>query len=46
MTSANAELNGEFNQIQMKIEIEVKMGEKRHFKEKISKIYKKFHNVT
>ena len=46
MTSRNAQ----FNQIRLKIEIEVKIGEneekKRQLKRKICKKYKKFDNLT
>ena len=48
MTPTNAELNGEFNDIGLKIEIEAKIPEekkdKRHLEEKISLNYTKMRN--
>ena len=50
MTSGNAELNGEFNDIRLKIETEAKIGEKkkktRQLEEKICLNCKKFDNFT
>ena len=46
MTPRNAELNDEFKEIPLKIEIEVKRGgKKRLWQEKICKIYKNFDNL-
>ena len=48
MTGENAEFSCEYNEIQLKIQIELKMGEKKEkqprFKDKIGKIARKFHN--
>ena len=48
MTPRNAELNGEFNDIRLKIHIEPKIGETkkktRHLEEKICLYYRKFDN--
>ena len=48
ITRRAVEFNGEFNQIQLRIEIEAKIGEKtkenRHLEDKIQKSYKKFDN--
>ena len=50
ITGRNAELNGEFNDIRLKIEIEAKIGEKkkktRQLEEKICLNYEKFSNFT
>ena len=50
MTPTNAELNGEFNDIRLKFEIEAKISEetkqKRHLQEKICLNYTKFSNFT
>ena len=47
MTPTDAELNGEFNEIRLKIQIEAKISEekkqKRHLQEKICLNYTKFH---
>ena len=49
MTGENAKFSCEYNEIQLKIQIELKMGEKKkekqpHFKDKIGKTARKFHN--
>ena len=50
MTLTNAELNGQFNDIRLKIQIEAKIPEenkqKRHLEGKICLNYTKFHNFT
>ena len=50
MTPTNAELNGEFNEIRLNIQIEPKIPEekkqKRHCEEKICFNHTKFHNFT
>ena len=50
MTSTNAEFNGEFNDIPLKIQLETKITEhnkqKAHLEEKICLNYTKFHNFT
>ena len=50
MTPTNAELNGEFNDMPLKIHIEVKTAEqkkqKRHLQEKICLNHTKFSNFT
>ena len=46
MTGENAEFSCEYNEIQLKIQIEVKIGEEKeqHLKKKIWQICRKFHN--
>ena len=44
ITGENAQFQNEFNEIRLKIQIEVKIGEKRrHFRDQI---WRKFHNFT
>ena len=50
MIPINVELNGEFNDIRLKIQIEVKIAEQKkqkgHLQEKICLNHTKFHNFT
>ena len=50
MTPTNAELNGEYNEIRLKIEIEMKIAQENrqsaYLEGKICLNYKKFHNFT
>ena len=50
MTPTNAELNAQFNEIRLKIQIEAKISEekkqKRYLQEKICLNYTKFSNFT